>query len=156
METKDDLIRAISQTLLRIMATHARIEELPVRFDQGVELTPREIHTIQMIGEHGGTNVTDLAARAGVTKSAASQMVGKLVERGFLEKAYADHSNKELRLSLTPLGQRAFSAHERIHGQHLAEVGQRLSCFSLPQIATTSVVLEVIEGVVRERLGCWS
>ncbi len=152
METKEDLIKAMASTLMRIMAKHARIEELPVRFDEGVELTPKEIHTIQTIGQQKQVNVTDLAIRSGVTKSAASQMAAKLTGKGYLEKAYADHSNKELRLSLTELGWRAFRAHERIHEKHLADLAQRLNSFSLPQLSTTSVLLEVVEGVVEERL----
>lgn len=152
METKDDLIRAMSQTLLRIVTKHTRIEELPVLFDKDVELTPREIHILQMVGERDNVNVTELATHAGVTKSAASQMASKLADRGFLRKGPADTNNRELRLSLTPLGEKAFQVHQRIHGQHMAEVIQRLGSFSLSQIATTSCVLEVIEAVVSERL----
>jgi len=153
METKDDLVKAMSQTLMRIMALHARIEDLPVRFDEGVELTPKEIHTIQAIGENEQMNITDLAACSGVTKSAASQMAAKLADHGFLSKARTDRSNKEWRLSLTQRGQRAFRAHQRIHERHLYDLAVRLDSFSLSQIATASVILEVIEDMVRER---WS
>jgi DNA-binding MarR family transcriptional regulator len=152
METKQDMVKAMSLTLARIMAKHARIEELPVRFDKGVELTPKEIHTIEAVGKHEGVNVTDLAAYSGVTKSAASQMSAKLVSQGFLKKARADHSNKEWRLSLTPLGRRAFRAHARIHQKHLSDLAKRHDSFSLAQIATVSVVLEAIEDIVSERL----
>lgn len=152
METKEDMVKAMSLTLMRIMAKHARIEELPVRFEEDVVLTPKEIHTIQAVGEQKNVNVTELATCSGVTKSAASQMAAKLTDQGFLRKARADHSNKEWRLSLTQRGWRAFRAHERVHERHLADLAQRLGSFSLPQIATVSVVLEVIEGVVGERL----
>lgn len=152
METKEDLIAAMTRKLLRIINKHARIEELRIRFDEGVELTPKEIHTIQAIGEQKQINVTDLAAYFGVTKSAASQIVAKLAEKGFVEKRHAAHSNKELQLSLTDLGWRAFHAHERFHGKHMADLVNRLSAFSLSQIATTSVLLEVIESVLEDRL----
>lgn len=156
MESKEDLIRVMSKTLLRIMAKHARIEELPVVFDKGIELTPREIHILQMIGEHQNVTVTELATIANVTKSATSQMVAKLANRGLLRKAFSGENNKELRLSLTKLGEKAFCAHQRIHGQHMAEVVQRLGAFSLPQIAAASCMLEVIETVVSERLAQFS
>jgi DNA-binding MarR family transcriptional regulator len=152
METKEDLIVAMTQKLMRILNKRAHIEELRVRFDEGVELTPKEIHTIQAIGEHKQINVTNLADHFGVTKSAASQIVAKLVGKGFVDKRQAAHSNKELELSLTELGWRAFQAHERFHGQHLAELVNRLSAFSLSQIATTSVLLDVMESILEERL----
>ena len=151
METKEDIIKDISQKLLRIINKHSRIEELPVHFGEGVEATPREIHTIQAIGEHKPINVTDLGSFFGVTKSAASQIVSKLAEKGFVEKGYTSYSNKELELSLTELGWRAFHAHERIHGKHMADILDHLCAFSLEQIATTSVLLDVIENVLDER-----
>ena len=152
METKEDLIRAISRRLMRILNKHARLEEHSIRFDEGVEMTPREIHTIQAIGEKKNINIIGLAANFGVTKSAASQMVAKLVGKGFVEKGQAAHSNKELQLSLTELGWRAFHAHEGLHGAHMADIVNRLGAFTLAQVATTAALLEVIESVVDDRL----
>ena len=152
METKEDLIKDISRKLLRIINKHSRIEELPIVFDEGVEATPREIHTIQAIGDNKQINITDVGAYFGVTKSAASQIITKLTEKGFVEKEYAVNSNKEGQLSLTQLGWQAYHAHERIHGKHMDDLIARLGAFSLSQIATTSVLLDVIESVVDERL----
>ena len=152
METKQDLIKTISWKLLRVLNKHSHIEELPIRFDEDLEATPREIHTIQAIGEHEQINITGVAAHFGVTKGAASQMIAKLEDRGFLQKERVDHSNKELRLSLTKLGWRAFHAHERFHEKHMADLVDRLSAFSLSQIATITVLLDIIESVVDERL----
>ena len=152
METKNDLIQTLSKTLLQMMVKHARIEEIPVAFDKGVKLTPREIHILQMIGERENVNVTDLGGYANITKSAASQMVAKLEKKGYLKKSHVIDNNKELHLSLTPLGKKAFDAHEQIHGKHLGEVTRRLETFSLQQIATTSIVLETIDEIIGERL----
>ena len=152
METKNNLIQALSRTLLQMMTKHARIEEIPVVFGKDVKLTPREIHVIQMVGEWENVNVTDLGVYANITKSAASQMTAKLEKKGFLKKSHVVDNNKELQLSLTTLGQKAFNAHEQIHGKHLTEVAQRLEAFSLQQLATTSVILETINEIMGERL----
>ncbi|HAY23133.1 MarR family winged helix-turn-helix transcriptional regulator [Desulfobacca acetoxidans] len=152
MDTKAEYIADMGRKLMRILNKRARLEALRIRFDDGVELNPREIHTIQAIGEHRPINVTELAAYFGVTKSAASQIVSKLAEKGFVEKQHTANNNKELDLSLTELGWRAFQAHERFHGKHFAELVNRLGAFSLAQIATASVILDVIEDIVEERL----
>jgi DNA-binding MarR family transcriptional regulator len=152
METKEDFIKVMSRKLFRILNKHSRLEALPARFDEGVEVTHRELHAIQAIGENKRINITDLGACFGVTKSAASQMVSKLVKKGLVEKESSAHSNKELQLSLTDLGWRAFHFHERFHGDHMANLVDRLGAFSLSQIATTSVLLDVLESVVDERL----
>lgn len=152
METKEELIKATIRQLLRIAGKYSRIEQLPIPVDEGLEITTAEAHTIQAIGEVEQMRVLDLATRFGITKSAASQMVGKLIMKGFLDKKQSPYSNKEFQLFLTELGWRAFHAHERFHGKDMAELLNRLSAFSLSQIATISVLLEAIGGVMTERL----
>lgn len=152
METKEDLIKEISRNLFRILNKHGRLESLPLHFDEGIEMTHRELHVIQALGERKGINITELGNHFGVTKSAASQMVTKLVKKGLVEKESAAHSNKALQLTLTQRGWLAFRIHEKFHGQHMTDVVDRLGAFSLSQIATASVLLEVLENVVDERL----
>jgi len=153
MGTKENQIRAAIRQLLRIANKYSRIEKLPIRVDENLEITTREVHTIQVIGEREQMSVTDVAAHFGVTKSAASQMVARLEKKGFLNKAQAPHSNKELHLSLTNLGWRAFHAHERVHGEDMADLIGRLEAYPLRQIAILSVLLEAISTVMDERLG---
>ncbi len=152
METKEELIISTIRALLRVAKKYARIEQLPVPVEKGVEITTAEAHTIQAVGEDEGMRVLDVATFFGVTKSAASQMVARLVRKGFLEKRTSDHNNKEFQLFLTQSGWRAFQAHERFHGKDLAGLVNRLSAFSLSQIATISVLLEALGAVMDERL----
>ncbi len=152
METKEDLIKNTIQELLRIAKMYSRIEELPIPVDENLEVTTREAHTIQAVGESEQMSVTHVASHFGITKSAASQMVAKLSKRGFLLKKQAVHSNKEFELFLTPLGWQAFRAHEQSHGRDMADLVDRLSAFSLSQIATLSVLLEALGSVMEQRL----
>ncbi len=152
MESKEELIRSAIIQLLQIAGKYSRIEELPIVVDKDTEVTTREAHVIQAIGEHGEMNITNVANRFGITKSAASQMTAKLVNKGFVAKKQAVHSSKEFSLSLTELGWRAFKAHEMFHGKDLADLIARLSTFSLSQIATISVMLDSIGAVMDERL----
>ena len=152
MESKEELIKSISSKLMRIINKQGRIEEIPVRLDEGIEVTPTESHTIQAIGENNSINITDLGAYFGVTKSAASQTVARLEKKGYVRKTASEYSGKELQLQLTPLGWRAFEAHERCHGRHMTDIASRLEAFSLSQVATALVLLDVIEDVMDERL----
>ena len=152
MESKEEIIKSLSRKILRILNKHAQLEARPASVNEKVAVTHRELHTVQLIGEKEQVNVTDVASDFGVTKSAASQMISKLVKKGLVTKEAAFHSNRETRLSLSDLGWEAYEIHERIHGEHMAEVVKRLNVFSLSQIAATSVLLEVLEGVVDERL----
>ena len=126
--------------------------ELEQFVEEGVEATHRELHAIQAIGENERINITELGTYFGVTKSAASQMITKLARKGFVEKESSAHNSKELQLTLTRLGRRAFELHEKFHGEHMADLVESLGAFSLSEIETTAVLLDVIESVVDERL----
>ncbi|EFL51177.1 transcriptional regulator, MarR family [Solidesulfovibrio fructosivorans JJ]] len=152
METKDDLILGTVRQFQRVAAKYARIEELPIPVEDGIEVTTREAHTIEAVGNRKQMSVTDVANAFGITKSAASQMVSKLCDKGFLEKKQAPHSNKEFQLTLTPLGRKAFEAHARFHGEDKEALMERLRGYSLSQIATISVLLEAIGEVMDNRL----
>lgn len=153
MDTKEDLIKAAIRQLLRIANKYARVEKLPIHVDDGVEITTREVHTIQAIGERKQVSVTDVATHFGVTKSAASQIIGRLEKRSFVKKQQLPDNNKELDLTLTDLGWKAFQAHERFHGKDMASLINLLEAYPLQQIATLSVLLEAIGLVMDERLG---
>lgn len=153
METKEELIKSVVVGLLRITNKYSQIEMLPIDVEGGLEITTREVHTIQAIGEREAMSVTDVATYFGVTTSAASQVVAKLAKKGFLEKRQALPGNKkEVHLLLTGLGWRAFRAHERFHGEDMRRLAAHLSVYPLQQIATLWVLLEVFETVMDERL----
>jgi DNA-binding MarR family transcriptional regulator len=153
MKTKEKIISEISSRLMRIINRHLALEEHPIRFSREVLLTPKEIHTIQAIGKHEHINVKELGEYFGVTKSAASQMAGKLVDKGFVNKNNPAHNNKELELSLTEPGKKAYCLHERIHEEHAADLTMRLnSLFSSREMEKASELLGVIEDAINERI----
>jgi DNA-binding MarR family transcriptional regulator len=152
METKDDLILTALKQLLRVSAMLAQSEDLPITVEEGRVVTTREAHTIEAVGQREGMTVTEAANLFGVTKSAASQMISKLCDKGYLDKTPSPHSNKEFRLSLTPLGRKAYQAHEDLHGKDREALIQRLRAYSIDQVATISVLLEAIGEVLDQRL----
>lgn len=152
METKEDLIKTTIRDLLRIAKMYSRIEEMPIIVDDGLEASTKEAHTLQAIAEGDKMNVTQVASHFGITKSAASQMVAKLVKKGFLSKKQAAHSSKEFELSLTALGLKVFYAHEQLHGKDMAGLVDQLSGFPISQIATLSVLLEALGSTMKKCL----
>jgi len=150
METKEDLIRVALSKLLKISQLYNQIEENPINVEEGVSLTMREVHSIVAIGDSEPISITKLAGKFGITKSASSQMVAKLEKRAFIFKKQSPHSNKEYELSLTPLGWKAYKVHEEFHGVRREELIERLSHFSISQIATLSVLLEETEYIMEK------
>ncbi len=152
MEDKNELVQGVLKSLRRIIDKHIQIDELPLPFAEGVVLTPRESRAVDLIGSREHINVTEVGTHFGFTKSAASQLVTRLVKRGLVVKRLSAHSNKEFQLLLTDEGIRARHAYQAFHAAHVADLSQRLGAFSVQQVATAGVLLEVVESIVDARL----
>ncbi|WP_320171843.1 MarR family transcriptional regulator [Maridesulfovibrio sp.] len=152
MNSKEEAVRNMTGRLMRIINKHSRIEEQPITIGEGIELTPHEIRCLHAIGFNEGTNLKNIAMVLGVTKSAVSQMIGKLEKRGLARKDPAPDNRKELLAGLTEKGWEAFRIHEQFHEKHMANLFDRLDEFTDPQLATASAVLAVVETVVDDRL----
>ncbi len=152
MDTKTEFIEALTWKIHRIVNKFIRMEESTIPFGEGMEITHNDIHVIQTIGDNKGMNVTEVGEYFGITKSAASQKTTKLAQKGFLVKEKSARNDKELQLGLTETGWRAYQMHEQYHGKNVTEIVNRLKAFSMDQVAVTSVLLDVIEGVMDERL----
>ena len=152
MVTKKDQIQTLVDKWRRVSTKYSRVEDHQIPLHHGAVLTTKEVHTIQAVGEKGPLNVTELAAYLGITKSAASQMVMKLTQRGFLKKTISEHSNKEYVLSLKKSGKEAFEIHQQLHGKDKQAIVTALGRFSIPQIRAMSDMFEVLEDVLNKRL----
>jgi DNA-binding MarR family transcriptional regulator len=116
----DQLLELFEQVKAKLEVVHTPARD----YGTGFVLYKIEIHTIQNIGNNPGINSTDLTGRMGVTKSAVSQMVKKLIKKGFLCKVTSSDDARESALELTDLGWKAFYAHERFHTQIYEAVQQ--------------------------------
>lgn len=152
MNEKISQIKKVIRQFQQVTHKLSRIEELPIFVSDDVEISTCEAHTIQVIGEHDQICVRDVATHFGVTKSAASQLISKLSKKNFLKKQKSAHSNKELQLSLTPLGWQAFHAHEQAHGKDMSRVIESMLPFSPTEIATLTTLLKTISDITDERL----
>lgn len=107
----------IAQTMERIIHKYVRNEDTKRSYGTESLLTRKEIHTIEYIGENPGINLKSLAEMQGVTKGAASQMVSKLVEKGYIQRKESLLSGAEISLYLTNKGETAFAGHLKYHKQ---------------------------------------
>lgn len=90
------------------------LEKMPLDFGTGETLYPAEIHTIDAIGDRCET-VTEISGRFGITKGAVSQVIAKLNKRGYVKKVRSTANGKEIILSLTGKGQKAYRSHQDLH-----------------------------------------
>ena len=106
----------------RIIHKYIQYEKIPQQYCDSLVLTQPEIHTIAIIGDNEGINVTALAKTRGITKGAASQMIYKLRDKGLVEKRVSPDSDAELNLFLTEMGKKAREEHLNRYKKKFASI----------------------------------
>ena len=80
-------------------------------------------------------------------------MIARLSAKGLVKKENRDGNNKELFLSLTESGWKAFNAHECFHDKHMADLTRHLSPkFTVAEMSKASELLAMIENVLDKRI----
>lgn len=127
-------------------------ESIPRKFGIDIPLFPSEIHTLQVIGDHPGSNVRTVAGLLGITPGAASQTITKLSKRDLVTKVRGLKNEKEVHLALTPLGRTAYEAHETVHEMVFQKICERIGKISPDEHRFLDHILHAVESVYDERI----
>lgn len=147
-----ELKKKIINNMMQVTRKLAEVETFPIEVTGDISVSTREAHAIESIGESQCVNVTEIANYFGFTKSAASQLVSKLTRHGFVVKKQASHSNKELQLSLTPLGWQAFEAHAKMHGLDLKQILGTMDSVEISVLVQLNDLLGSLNAIMDGRL----
>jgi len=129
----------------RIMNKMAKLEKKPRYFGTDHLLYSSEIHTIEAIGHNSGISVTELAALQGVTKGAVSQVIQKLEKKELIIRMKNMHSDKQVFLKLSDVGNIAFKAHDNFHAKVFPELVDVIKNTDQETLDKMEDVLESIE-----------
>jgi DNA-binding MarR family transcriptional regulator len=110
----DDTANDLINQLIKITYELGELEKRPIDFGTGEKLYPSEIHTIDAVGDNFDT-VTAVSEKFGITKGAVSQVIIKLHKKGYVQKNRNEAYSKEIILSLTDKGLKAYAAHKKLH-----------------------------------------
>lgn len=139
------IVRTMAVDFLRLVNKIGKLDKQSFDFGTGDVLFPTEIHVIEEIGKGNARTGTELCRLFGVTKGAVSQIVGKLSAKGYVAKARNESFGKEVLLSLTPKGNKAFEAHRQLHDAMDDDFVTALEGVSPEQVELFSDVLKKIE-----------
>ncbi len=106
----DPELRSMIDTFLKILHAYSAIEKKPKDLGTGDLLYVTEIHAISTIGKNPEINLTQLADMTGVTRSAISQTVKRLISKRYIAR-YNTRNKKEINLRLSDKGYLIFQAH---------------------------------------------
>jgi DNA-binding MarR family transcriptional regulator len=94
---------------------------------RGSELTPSQMHAIEIIGREESLRMKEVADKLGVTTGTLTVTVDKLERKGLIERRPHETDRRSLRVSLTEAGRKHFANHHEYHLQLTAEIASALS-----------------------------
>lgn len=105
-------------------------QRIPREYSAGQTLYQAELLLLEKIDAYPEANASALSARCGVTKSAVTQMSGRLVEKGLAAAYRCGANKKEKYLRLTSEGRRALAEYTRQNEAAAAELRRYLCSLS--------------------------
>ncbi len=126
---KEKKISSLMNHFIKISYKLTELEKIPIDFGAGEVLYPSEIHTIDAIGDKVDT-VTAISNKFGITKGAVSQVILKLNKKGYIKKVRNEVYSKEIILSLTDKGLKAYKTHKKWHKTMDSEMSELISSYS--------------------------
>ena len=111
MDHRFELCKAVISAFDEGFDLAAKYDAMPHQYGDET-LYQSEMHLIQAIGRTPNVTVTAIASTSSKTMSAYSQMVHKLIKRGFVNQQRNTQNNREYKLSLTEAGWEIYQLHE--------------------------------------------
>lgn len=119
--------QALDDLLSHTFNAVLRIEEQSISSRLTHGLTIAELHTLVAIGLHEKNPMKVVAARLNIRVASLTAAINKLEAKGFVERYRSDNDRRQVLLSLTTKGRKAFRAHERFHKKLIDDVLQTLT-----------------------------
>ncbi|NLG85480.1 MAG: MarR family transcriptional regulator [Firmicutes bacterium] len=106
----DDLILFIGQHILRYFAGKSE------------DLTMKDLFVLETLGRFGETTMSELATALGVPLTTMTSIVGRLVEKGYLERRRTEEDRRVVLVTLTPAGRDLFARHREEYIRAVREI----------------------------------
>jgi len=100
-----------------------------------MELTVAQMRALHGIGDHGDCTMGELAHKLGITLSAATGLVDRLIQRGLVERESGKDDRRVVYVRLADAGRRAREVFRKERQRHMAGALRRLSAHELERIA---------------------
>ncbi|MBP8865350.1 MAG: MarR family transcriptional regulator [Acetobacterium sp.] len=144
-------------TLKKVMIDSAllyhNILVLPQTFainEESYSLYPSELKALAMIGHFSGINLTQLANKLGISKSAISKCTSKLLEKELIGKEKSLVNVREVVFTLTPNGQIIFNQLETVHIERFEPFNKTLDGFTSDEINDLHRIFLTIQSSLTE------
>jgi len=106
--------RKISNQLFRLINKIIFLEKRNIFEYACIKLFPSEIHLLMLLSadDKQSTSATNIANKLGISKSAISQTISRLIRKGVITKDKDTYNKNELIISFTSFGEKAFKQYK--------------------------------------------
>jgi len=94
---------------------------------RGTELSPAQMHAIEIIGGDKAMKMRELAARLGITTGTLTVTIDKLEKKGLVARVAHESDRRSWLIVLTDKGQERFLEHHKFHHKFTEEITEDLS-----------------------------
>ncbi|MBK0347591.1 winged helix-turn-helix transcriptional regulator [Aerococcaceae bacterium zg-ZJ1578] len=110
-----ETINEVNGYLVRIFNEIMQIEEESLRNSAFMDLTIKEMHTIEAIGLVELPTSNEVAKKLSVTAGTLSVSIQNLVKKGYVERLNQPNDRRVVRLNLTKKGRLVYRLHHKFH-----------------------------------------
>jgi len=115
---------------------------------KGGKVTFPQIMILEMLRMKKACKMSDVAKALGVTKSAVTGLVDRLIKSGLVRRERLELDRRIVRVSLTPKGAKLSNA---MHNHKLKIISRIFSCISKPERAQYLRILEKVQKKITEK-----
>lgn len=141
---EDKLNRFLERTY-RIMNKYNGKTKKPKTYGNEIYLHSAEVHMIEVIGSHEAITASEVAKILGISRSAVSQTITKLMEKELIQKQLIHPTNNEIALCLTKEGKNIYLYHLEYHKTMLDELNELADKLPEDSLTILQDMLDVIE-----------
>lgn len=126
-------VKDLAQNIVEFYEKLSNWEQEVVR---GSDLTPNQMHAIEIIGHEKALRMKELAEKLGVTTGTLTVTVDRLEQKGLIQRQPHESDRRSYRVVLTPQGKKHFSKHHAFHVKLTEEIAaaltpEELECFNV-------------------------
>ena len=114
----------LNNMLMEVYHNIVRVEEEYLQKNKRINLTIREMHLIECVGEdrETGKTVSEIAEFLKIAKPSVTVAVGKLEKKGYLSKNGCQMDGRVVRVTLTREGRKVYAYHKQYHMSMIHEI----------------------------------
>jgi DNA-binding MarR family transcriptional regulator len=117
----------IEQLARQIVEFYEKLSSWEHEVVRGSELTPGQMHAIEIIGHEESLRMKELAEKLSVSTGTLTVTVDRLERKGLIERRPHETDRRSFRVVLTEAGREHFALHHQYHLKLTEEIASALS-----------------------------